>query len=448
MEKSKVRNRALILRAQQAFARREADGVLAERKDRSRSLVRCVEAGLAGVGAVGGCAVWVAELVNAHPVARSGKSGRCWVAEQARFGCLLRALAGSRSSILDSKEGVRAVWRVACLVGVGDYVRAPEAWEPPRSKNAVKQWGLWMRHLLCRYPMAAVFDGGWWSEDPRWKSVCGWWLHVASGKNLRTAEGLPIELSKRMAHEVMQSPVEGVRALRYGQFVAMGVTAALARAAAESGAGVWGAMADETWVGFGRFLAGNPLFPPAQVGPVVDFVQYSAREAARAEVRLDGVAGGDGGRQVFTFRGRTQRSLLRMLEDWHHRMYRVERYAHVGSWAASPIAVWERREGEGANTRLFRVEELLDSESLVDEGTAQRHCVGVYARSCAERRSAIFSMRVLSSKPMERLLTLEVRLPEKELVQARGRCNRVATQVETRVLRAWAAAVGVKVVRM
>jgi len=70
------------------------------------------------------------------------------------------------------------------------------------------------------------------------------------------------------------------------------------------------------------------------------------------------------------------------------------------------------------------------------------HCVYTYASSCCAARSAIYSLQADVGKGPERRLTVEVNVATRQIVQARGRLNAPPTQLDRRVLSAWAAAAG------
>jgi hypothetical protein len=145
-------------------------------------------------------------------------------------------------------------------------------------------------------------------------------------------------------------------------------------------------------------------------------------------------------------KGRTVESLLRQMRAWHDELARaprrgVERLA----WAPCGIPGLERTEGTPPTQRIVRVVELLTSMDLVEEGRVLRHCVASYAVSCAMRRAAIFSLRLDEGHGAQRLVTLEVSLPGRALVQARGRFNRRVDAVESRIIRGWAQQAGVDV---
>lgn len=77
--------------------------------------------------------------------------------------------------------------------------------------------------------------------------------------------------------------------------------------------------------------------------------------------------------------------------------------------------------------------ELVGGEELWQEGMSMQHCVGGYAASCVEGRSAIVSLQ----RHGFRSVTIEVCPRTGELRQARGKCNRLATPEEMEVINSW-----------
>lgn len=74
--------------------------------------------------------------------------------------------------------------------------------------------------------------------------------------------------------------------------------------------------------------------------------------------------------------------------------------------------------------------------SLVFEGQKLNHCVSSYASSVINKKSIIFFMRK-KMKKKEPLVTIEINLETKEVVQARGSYNRRLNNEENQVLNKW-----------
>ncbi len=92
---------------------------------------------------------------------------------------------------------------------------------------------------------------------------------------------------------------------------------------------------------------------------------------------------------------------------------------------------------------MYTITELINSAELEEEGLTMRHCVASYRPLCESGEESIWSLTVEdASGQADRLLTLEVRNRNREIVQARGRCNRLAEIDELHILSQWMRAGG------
>lgn len=77
---------------------------------------------------------------------------------------------------------------LALSAHAGRWVREPEGWEP-RSHNAYRQFHSLVRHLTTRYEVPTFLNTAWLEGlTPKGVVHQGWFLHVAQGKNIRTAD--------------------------------------------------------------------------------------------------------------------------------------------------------------------------------------------------------------------------------------------------------------------
>ena len=73
-----------------------------------------------------------------------------------------------------------------------DWVRPLDAWRA-RSHNARRQFASLLRHLIARYEVPAFLDAAWLAGlTPEAVEHQAWYKHIASGRNIRTAEDLPV----------------------------------------------------------------------------------------------------------------------------------------------------------------------------------------------------------------------------------------------------------------
>lgn len=322
-----------------------------------------------------------------------------------------------------------------------DWIRAPETWRPG-SYNVARQFASLARHLLARYDVPAFLDEVW-HRGPENRRA--WFVHVGRGGNLRTVFGLPIPMTTMMAHHAAASPggLTLDQALRYGQAKGLGVTERMARAVLGTrlGEAFADTDAEDFWATVLSFLARHPMLDPAQVGPIIDYLHHQKFVPAPAVI-LDGTFVQPGPpHSGLSMKGRDPESLVRQVTAWHRQLARVPRGQDY-VWPASGIAGYDRIEGEPGRQRRFTVAELRGTAELRGEGAAMRHCVATYAWSCKNGHSAIFSVQVLDADGERRLVTAEVHVKTRRIVQVRGRLNAMPTQFDQRILQAWATVAG------
>ena len=141
--------------------------------------------------------------------------------------------------------------------------------------------------------------------------------------------------------------------------------------------------------------------------------------------------------------GRSPHGLLRDVERWH-RALAYHPTEGPGAWSSSGITGFEWESGvEGETLEVWRIRELLSFEALRAEGARMRHCVAIYGRDCAANRCSIWSMERVSFDGLDPRVTIEVSR-DGDIVQVRGKANRLATAEEVALIRKWAAQEGLQ----
>jgi hypothetical protein len=319
------------------------------------------------------------------------------------------------------------------------WLRSVEDWTPI-GENPLPQFGSLALHLFARYPVP-VFMTSVWLRDRDAESVRqqGWYKHIGLGRNIRTAD-LPLPYTKRMAHHFLQASdhftVE--MALRWGQVRGLGGSEVLASAVASTRLGR-SFEHEEFWQTVLHFFVNEPMLDPLHVGPIVDYLndqRFVPQEilTEEGELRLGPL------QPNLTMKGRTQRSLLRQVEEWHKRLRHRPKATPV-HWKRSDIGEFhyvekERRDQELARTWTIR--ELLSSGELYREGLAMQHCVVSYVRACAGRASSIWSMRIENPLRRDRVMTIEVDMKRRMICQARRRRNARPSGKAREILERWA----------
>jgi PcfJ-like protein len=323
-----------------------------------------------------------------------------------------------------------------------DWVRPLDTWRA-RTHNARRQFQSLLRHLVARYDVPTFLDAAWLegltADGVRHQ---GWFKHLADGRNIRTANDLPIPLTRKQAHIFLQTPddFDIPSAFRRALIVDLGGDERLVRSILATRLGT--AFGDEEfWASVVRFFIAHPELKPTHHGPIIDFLHDAKFVPSVPNPHADqpGQPPLVPPQPNLSIKGRTPESLRRAVADWHREL--AERQAAataVGSWEPSGFTPFVREEDTEHGLRVYEVTELLTSQELFEEGKAMSHCVASYARSCASGRSSIWSLRVqIESGRVVRLATIEVRLSDRKIIQIRRRSNKPSTSRELSLLNRW-----------
>jgi PcfJ-like protein len=332
------------------------------------------------------------------------------------------------------------------------WVREPDDWKP-RTLDARWQLHALVRHLFARYDVP-IFMNGAWLEGLTAKGLLHqrWFIHVAQGQNIRTADGLPIPLTRKQAHHYIQAPddFDVIGAFRWAQIIDLGGSERLVRAVLSTRIRTEFGH-DEFWVAVFRWLIAHPMLDPAHYGPIIDFLhnQRFCALVPNPKARLPGQPGMVPAQPNLTIKDRSPETLLASVAEWHQHLAAQRQHLDIEltikptAWKPSGIEPFRFEQVEGGIRRIYTITELLSSRELDEEGRTLGHCVGSYAGSCASGSVSIWSLRI-AEHPEEatRLLTLEVSNPDRQLVQARQKGNKLPSPKELMILKRWTSAGG------
>ena len=302
---------------------------------------------------------------------------------------------------------------------------APETYR----KSAVEprdQFAGLTRHLLARYDVPAFMDAAWFEGfTPEGRQHQDWFNHIGDGHNIRRAN-MPLRMTEKAAHHFLQAPAEGsiVAALRWGQTIALGGSEYLAQAIADSRLG--SILPEEAfWESLIHWFVNQPKMDVAQVGPIVDFL-WEQRFGEPTRHGLDGPVTYDSAPEPgLSMKGRTLAALLKRVDEWHEQLAKDARRPRT-EWQPCGLTPFCLQAVDSQKTlNTWTIVELCSSKALQEEGREMRHCVFTYANGCLNGTTAIWSLRVRPEREVKtrRLLTLEVNLARRAIVQVRGHCN-------------------------
>jgi hypothetical protein len=142
---------------------------------------------------------------------------------------------------------------------------------------------------------------------------------------------------------------------------------------------------------------------------------------------------------VVFMKNRSLSKLCSTVQEWDFYSYKISTYpVENTSWMDLKTAEWTY---EIANKK-YSVNEICDATTLYQEAATLKHCVYLYLDACISKRIRIFSLKKLTKKKYERCITIELR--GKNIIQARGKYNRVLNKEELFILNEWAENLGYK----
>ena len=295
------------------------------------------------------------------------------------------------------------------------------------------------QHLVCTYSVPAFLASSWCATDDAYaEKTREWFIAHARGASFRSLD-VPLVMTRKMEHIFLSSAdhlaIES--ALRRAEILALGGSDELVRAVSATRLATDlrnGAFWRTVWT----FLIDHAhAIDVTDVGPMIDFVQSIRHERVAVETP-GGIVMRDPPQPSFSMKGRTVQSMLRLMQQWHRSLG----IANGGlTWAPSslrPMRLEEPSQEPSAPPAEWELIELTSGAQLRTEGTALHHCVASYADRCWRGASRIWSLRVRRGEYLRHVLTIEVDMKRRAVVQARGWGNGPASGKPLRLLEEWA----------
>ena len=333
--------------------------------------------------------------------------------------------------------GVDALFNLAYFARA--HVRSVASWPGSKAswQGAVSSLA---QHLLGRYRIPRFLGAAWYAiDDPYSEAKRQWFVAHAAGASFRSLH-LPIRMTRKMEHIFLGSHDHfGIEyAMRRAELLGLCAHDKLVEAVLATRLS-----ADLTNGEFWRtvwvfFIANAHAIDLVQVGPIIDFL-HSIRHERIAVETVDGMVMREPAQPHFSLKGRTPRSLFRLMDEWHRGLGLM-----TGGlcWQASslrPMAVEIPRSERSAPPVLWEFTELTNSAQLRAEGAALHHCVASYSLGCWRGGSRIWSLRLRRDSNVRSVITIQVDPKQNAIVQARGFRNRRPSGTALQLLYTWAA---------
>jgi hypothetical protein len=340
------------------------------------------------------------------------------------------------SKLLETKNFIKPLWDAASWHD--EWVCSYETWEP-KSHNMDRQFSSLVRHLLAKYHVPLFMDKAWLDNNQAYHTRHQiWFIHIGIGQNIRTALDLPIPMTKMAAHHFLQAPATSSieEAIRWGQVMSMDGSERLLRALRGTRLMIFDKDKESFCQELIRFFIANPMLDMAQVGPLIDYIWNQKYQEQHIFVDRGVINTLPPPQPNLSMNGRTIDTLMIQMERWHRQLGK-EKKAGDRNWGHhKEIHDFEYVEGRKDNARIWRIEELVSSSELSQEGRAMGHCVASYSASCASGHCSIWSLSLETADGKKKMVTIEV---DKMgyINQMRGKSNRSPDAKEKSIISLW-----------
>lgn len=347
-----------------------------------------------------------------------------------RSSMLRRLPPSGRPGWLEAFELLRGLLAVA---RPQHWLRPPENWLPDTTADGSwdtagprAQFESLVRHLLATHPVPRFMMGVWFEEaSQQAQRHQKLFRHLARGNSIRGAS-LPIVLNRAMAQWFERAPhhLTVEQALRWSQIRAWGGGETLAAEVVATRLGQQ--FTDEAfWSRALRCWIARRRLDLTLIGPMVEFLHHHPQRWHLSLFQSSC-------RKRFAAFERQVRAWLEGQDDAAD--------AGTSVWPQSGIGGFHETMGDGTpwSARYWSIHELTSRAQLIEEGEQMRHCVASYTAKCRKRCTSIWSLRRYGVLGSQRVLTIEVALPHRQIVTALGPRNAWPTPHELQVVHRWA----------
>jgi len=301
------------------------------------------------------------------------------------------------------------------------FVRNVEGWTR-EGLNGTSQLESLFKHCFELYPTAQFLRGTFYRTN---YTHITWYLDIALGKSVFDLTAFPDMFTKKMAHEftTITEKCTVERALSIAVIKSYKPSQIMERLILNSALATKDLTKDAFWREIVAFFCKYDILGHYEFFEVMDY--------------LDNVRNHD---TDFTLKGRTFNSLKNLSDEWHQQVHMQRRHNRSLVWNPQDIAPFEYVRKENEIEHTYKIKELCSSTELYMEGIDMRHCVAGYDAQCFSGRTAIFTLYEFEEEDtvIEKLVTLEINLTNKAIVQARGKYNATPSKTCIAIIEEWA----------
>ena len=246
----------------------------------------------------------------------------------------------------------------------------------------------------------------------------GWLDHILKRNSLKSANHLPLPLTKKASHVFLN--IEGdiglsvKEGLVYSSLLSLGTSKGFAMGVLRN---IRNYKQSEFWVKtMSQFY--HKGLAIENLGDAMDYINQCHY--------LDN--------RKINWKQKTANNLVKDTEEWHLQIIRQQEIKRqkYNRFNNSEISGFTQE----INEKNYIIKQIKTSDELSAEGNKLNHCVYSYRSSCRSGFCEIFSLRLVDDLLELPLVTIEIR--NNKIFQAKGKFNRKPVDVEWDIIREWA----------
>jgi hypothetical protein len=269
--------------------------------------------------------------------------------------------------------------------------------------------------IFSRFKVSSLFIRNYYNLTLKEK---GWLVHILKRNSLKSANELPLPLTKKAAHVFLN--IEGdiglsvKEGLVYSSLLSLGTSKGFAMGVLRN---IRNFAQSEFWVKtMSQFY--HKGLAIENIGDTMDYINQCHY--------LDN--------RKINWKQKSVNNLIKDTEEWHVQIIRQQEMKRqkYNRFKNSEISGFSQE----VNEKNYIIKQIKTSIELSTEGHKLNHCVYSYRSSCRKGHCEIFSLRRVDDLLELPLITIEIR--NNKIFQAKGKFNRKPIDVEWDIIREWA----------
>ncbi|MFN8673798.1 MAG: PcfJ domain-containing protein [Candidatus Sericytochromatia bacterium] len=335
-----------------------------------------------------------------------------------KFKQILKKVADTNNDLLDI-EFINGYWFLTMF----DWVKELDNWKP-KVKGIENIFYSLIEHLLVKYKIPRFFYSVFYYEVNRKNNHdLNLFYKLATGESLfdlSKSNYFNAKLNRKMCHLLMKKNenLSIYQATRYAQLKIFGADKKIINAVLNHDISTDFYKEEDFIFTLLEWLAKQKDVLHKDISDLIDYFLFKYRE-----------------NKDFSMKGRTLKPSLELVKKWKvEENYKSDTINYIPSGFKDFSLNTNKIVFQSYQEDFWKIEEILSSEKLLEEGRKMHHCVFTYSDEIESRETSIWSVK----QNKKRLLTIEVNNESKRILQIKGKFNRLPDKDETEIVKNWA----------